>query len=253
MAGEEGAADDDQVVDNPQIDDEIAALVDRMVDAKLDAVGQMVDRVKSLLDQQGQDAETVARQAVAIIQEQASAEAHELRGRLAASQNGHGEAEIPAAESTDAGKPDTPVATFIRGIPVDTVLGIVDKLFDRLEKVADVRLKRADPIRFAQDLSETNPLLAQFIGGMLAPDPMEAQIPGMMADTAKRTFDQGYRMGVANAGGVPASPRRAGSRSRPQNPLPPTTEPTQELPSESSGIVVGQTDKRPGFDRFLPR
>ena len=114
---------------------------------------------------------------------------------------------------------------------------VLDKGFDKWMSWQGLKLAQTNPLAMAKYMAATDPTSAKFIGLMLSADPMQAQIPGMVANTAdvtSRALLTGLaRAGLINPGLVPQQPVVPPTPQAPAPPLAPAA-PAAPAPGPSA-------------------
>ena len=126
----------------------------------------------------------------------------------------------------------------IRSDPINTIGGMLQQALDIWGKVSEMQFQRQvqtselalrvaqaqDPVATIEKFVLERPLLAQLMAARIAPDPLEAQVPGMLSHTAQKAWDAaikvGIQMGKREVAGIPESP------------LPPDLKPIAGLPEK---------------------
>jgi len=197
-------------------------------------------------------------------------EVAEIQQRLSQVANGHGENPgVPSGPSVGA-ETTSRIAALVGalfekvGPPlVKSWLEIQEFQLKKLETMLRVQVTQTNPVALAEQVARTNPMAARFMGMMWSGDPWQAQIPGMMANTADATT-RALLSGLARSGALnpsyvdrvlnPASP---GASPNPLAPVAPgwpnpTPSPIGRESAVPSGPGSGVSTVTPGPPSNLP-
>ena len=156
--------------------------------------------------------------------------------QIAAAQNGAGDGKgeqlaTASAENNAAAGPREALRQQFRDDPLGSLFTVAERAIESYERIHRIRGGSTDPFVFATELAQNNPTLAQFLGGIMAPDSMAEHIPGMMARVGSEAYAAGLQV------------NKAMSRQRGYNPFPGAPESSPEHDG-GSGPVSG--DPPPG-------
>lgn len=148
------------------------------ISANIESIARTVPSSEQLV---GQVITTLEARAQAQADQTQAAQVAALRERAVAA-NGSSPQGAPPATS--------PVADDFKAkamVLLDVVNNLFDKGFDKWLAFQNLKLAQTNPIAMAKHMAATDPVSARFVGMMLSADPWQAQIPGMMANTADAT------------------------------------------------------------------
>lgn len=176
-------------------------------------VGEVVKEVKK--DMGDLNPDTLVENAVAKINLMGEEYRQKLEGQVKS--NGNGKDAGPAVVEPDTMTPGERIVKGITGNWKD----IIDYAFKGFEMIE----ARKNPFTYFQALQAQNPKLAEFIGDMMAPDPLQAQLPFMLGQNSMNTWNKAYEQGQKDL---------KGSRGSAESP-----NPTEGSERSSNGLSAG--------------